>query len=118
MLRRRRPGTSFVEVLVAAVLLGVGIVGCLSTLAAAARLRHGASVREALAARAHDRLGWSFARGCAVGDTAFASVPGEIVQESWSQRRDSTVARLTLDLSARSSATVHRLRIVAERPCP
>jgi hypothetical protein len=114
----RRAGTSFVEVLVAAVLLAIGIVGCLSTLAAAARLRHGASIREDLAARAHDRLDWSFARGCVVGDTSFASAPGALVQESWSQRRDSTGARLTLDLSARSSAKVHRVRLVAERPCP
>jgi Tfp pilus assembly protein PilV len=113
-----RIGTSFIEVLVASVLLAVGIVGCLSTLAAAARLRHGASVREELAARAHDRLGWFVVRGCTVSDTAFASPDSAKVRDDWEQHRDSLRSHLSLQLSAPSSAMVHRVALSAELPCP
>ncbi len=102
----------------ASVLLAVGVAGSLSTLAAAARLRHGASVREELAARAEDRLGWFLARGCAAGDTAWTSPPSATVTDQWTSDRADSEARLSLALAARSSAMWHRLDLTVEVPCP
>ncbi|MEX2181295.1 MAG: hypothetical protein WD771_04590 [Gemmatimonadaceae bacterium] len=115
---RARAGSSFIEVLVASVLLAVGIVGCLSTLAAAARMRHGASVREELAARAHDRLGWFGARACIGPDTAGSAPAGAPVQVDWTRTRNAAGAHLNIELSAPASAAVHRVVVTAALPCP
>jgi hypothetical protein len=113
-----RHGTSFVEVLVASVLLAVGIVGCLSTLAAAARLRNGATLREDLAARAHDQLGWFFAQGCLAADTSYTAPASARIEEHWEHHRDASGARFAIALQVRASTRNEKLAIAADLPCP
>ncbi len=80
-----RAGVSLTEVLVATVLLAVGVGGTMGALAAALRMRNGASVRERVAAAAHERLTWFERAGCAVQDTAITvTAPlGTGIAESW-----------------------------------
>ncbi len=108
-----RRGVSLPEVLVAAVLLAVGVAGCLAALATALRFRTAAWERESLAAAAQDRLSWFAARGCAVGDTAFSPQPSARLTEHWRVAPESggaalfgvlrgTGARFAFDLRIRS----------------
>jgi len=55
---RTRSGVSLIEVIVATVLLAVGIIGCIGSLIASARLREEARTQETLAAALLDRLVW------------------------------------------------------------
>jgi len=87
---RNQTGVSLVEVLVAAVLLSVGIAGCLSALTGAARLRSAAAIRESLADLAESRLSWFEGRGCALVDTAITAPPGARMEEAWRVERDSS----------------------------
>lgn len=112
----RRPGVTLVEVLVATVLLGVGVSGTLASLAAAARLRGEARLRETMAAAVSDRLDWFAALGCASADTAGADLRAGRVVVAWSQV-DSAPSR-QLRVTARDSvARVAPLRLRAERRC-
>ena len=90
-----RAGVSLTEVLVAAVLLAVGVGGCLAALSTALRLRTGASARETIAAVAHDRLTWFEGAGCAVGDTLIESPAGTDAQEAWRVEREPGAVHLT-----------------------
>lgn len=112
-----RRGTSLVEVLVASVLLAVGVSGCLSTLAAAARFRERARAREELAAAAHDRLSWFVARGCTVTDSSRESAATSLMRSEWSVDRDSISARFVLAAVRTAPLVDERLAITATRPC-
>lgn len=112
----RRRGVSLVEVLVATVLLGVGVGGTLASLAAAARLRAEARVREAMAAAVADRLDWFAVRGCLSTDTAGADLRGRRILVTWAQR-DSAPGRRVRVTARDSLARVAPLRLTAERRC-
>jgi Tfp pilus assembly protein PilV len=112
----RRSGTTLVEVLVASVLLAVGISGCLSTLAVAARFRERAAAREELAAAAQHRIGWFLSRGCAHADTS-GSASDARLDQTWTFRRDSVGARIELDLTRRTPLVDERLTLAVDHPC-
>lgn len=79
-----RRGVTLIEVLVATVLLAVGIHGTLGALAAAQRLHRGARERDAVAARALDRLSWFAQEACVRGDTLAEAVEPPGVSVRWS----------------------------------
>ena len=112
-----RRGTSLVEVLVASVLLAVGVSGCLSTIAVAARFRERARAREGLAAAAHDRLSWFVARGCTITDSARESAASGLVRAEWRVERDSVAARFVLAATRTAPMLDERIAIEASRPC-
>lgn len=114
---RRRPGVTLVEVLVATVLLAIGVAGSLSTLSAAARLRDGARVREALAAVAHDRLGWFESLGCAATDTAAVDAGARGVRLSWTLRADSLGRELELRAEGAWGSRQQTLRVSTAVTC-
>lgn len=115
---RSRTAVSLIEVLVATVLLAVGVSGTLSSLSAAARLRHGASGREALAAAAHDRLAWFERAGCLAADSSATDELAGDVRVQWQLR--STVEGRTLQMEAVApwAARTHRLTLATSLPCP
>ncbi len=104
--------------LVAAVLLAVGVGGCLSALLAAARLRTRAAAREAVAHAVEARVAWFAAAACGVGaDSLVRSDSAARVAEVWRVRRDS--ARATLEGGAASAGPApHRRALRATRRCP
>lgn len=110
-------GVSLVEVLVAAVLLAVGVSGTLSSLSTAARLRHGASGREALAAAVHDRLGWFEAAACAFADSAATEDVAGGVRVQWELRSTPEGRALQLEASAPWAARTHSLTVTTAVPC-
>ncbi len=98
------------------VLLAVGISGCLSTLAVAARFRERAAAREELAAAAQDRIGWFLKAGCVTGDTA-GSLSDPKLAGHWSLRRDSADTHLALGFSRRSPLVDEQLALTVVHPC-
>lgn len=112
-----RRGTSLVEVLVASVLLGVGVSGCLSTLAVAARFHERARAREEIAAEAHDRLGWFVSQGCVVVDTLSDASSRGLVQGEWTVLRDSLATHLSLRLARSAPLVDERFALEATQPC-
>jgi len=115
---RSRPAVSLVEVLVATVLLAIGISGTLSSLSAAARLRHGASGREALAAAAHDRLAWFESAGCLATDSSATDEQPGAVRVQWELRSTTEGRTLELEGSAPWAARSHHLNLSTALPCP
>jgi prepilin-type N-terminal cleavage/methylation domain-containing protein len=115
--RRSRAGVTLVEVLVAAVLLGIGVAGTLSALATSVRFRSMALTRESIAAAGHRRLTWLEAVGCATNDTTVLSPAGAQVTERWELRRAGNV--VALDGMLEASHAAHRLRtdVRASWPC-
>jgi len=115
-------GVSLVEVLVAATLLAVGIVGTLHALLMSARLRTDADRREALVGALLDRLAWFEAAACAGRDTAGVSQLAGGMAAHWRVQAESTVRILTLDgrLDGRGGAPARdaKTNITARRPCP
>ena len=112
---RSRRGVSLIEVIVAALLLGVGVAGTLGAIAAAARLRQRAAVRELVASAALDRLHWFERRACATPDTAGTELLRG-VDVAW-ELRDSLGLR-SLRLFARGVARDREpLAIHASWPC-
>lgn len=112
-----RRGVSLPEVLVAAVLLAVGVAGCLSALATSLRLRTAAWERESLAAAAHDRLSWFAARGCSVGDTSFGPPPSLRFREHWRVAPESGGAALFGVLRGTGARSAFDLRIRSRVAC-
>jgi hypothetical protein len=115
---RSRPAVSLVEVLVASVLLAIGVSGTLSSLSAAARLRHGASGREALASAAHDRLGWFEAAACSSADSSATEEVSGGVRVRWELRATAEGRTLQLEASAPWAARNHHLSLSTSLPCP
>lgn len=106
---------SLIEVIVAALLLGVGVAGTLGAIAAAARLRQRAAVRELVASAALDRLHWFERSACTAPDTA-ASETRRGVAVAWDVR-DSMGLR-SLRVFARGTARDREpLAIHASWPC-
>lgn len=113
-----RPGVSLTEVLVASVLLAVGIGGTLGALSTAVRFRSGAAAREAIAATAHDRLGWFDATACLVPDTTIERpLPGTNARESWTLVHDSSGAHLAGSVRGRAVGVTVGLSLDARRRC-
>lgn len=112
-----RLGVTLVEVLVATVLLAIGVSGSLSALSAAARLRDGARVREALAAAAHDRLSWFEATGCAAGDSSGVDEGARGVQLTWNVRADSTGRAFDIAAEGAWGARQQELRVTTMVSC-
>lgn len=114
---RSRRGVSLVEVLVASVLLAVGVSGALGALVAAARLRHRASVREAVTRRVEARLAWFTLQGCATVDTTVADASG-VIEDRWRVTRSGGVIRLEGRTRSVDGGRPVRLSLVHERRCP
>jgi Tfp pilus assembly protein PilV len=114
---RSRAAVSLVEVLVATVLLAVGVSGTLSSLSAAARLRHGASGREALAAAAHDRLAWFERAGCFTADSSATDELTGAVRVEWQLRSTAEGRTLQLEAAVPWAARSHRLTLSTALPC-
>jgi Tfp pilus assembly protein PilV len=112
-----RPAVSLVEVLVATVLLAVGVSGTLSSLSAAARLRAGASGREALADAVQDRLGWFEAVACATADSIAADSAAGGVEVRWELRAIPAGRTLRLEASAPWAARPHEMTLATSLPC-
>ncbi len=113
---KTRPGVSLVETLVAAVLLMIGVAGSLHALAASARLRHEAAVRERTSSLVHDRLLWFEAGACAGGDTSETqALPGQ-GRLHWQVTGDSLQRVLRVELR-RAGHAVPRMQLVTRRPC-
>lgn len=112
-----RRGVSLVEVLVAATLLAVGIVGTLHTLLASARLKTDADRREALVGLLLDRLAWFEAAACAGGDTSGVTRLADGPEARWGVRAVGVVRVLTLDGSRGAGGRSARTHIVTSRPC-
>lgn len=118
---RIRRGVTLVEVLVSAVLLAIGIGGCLSALVGAARLRAGAAQREALADAAEARLSWFEARGCAgaasgIREAASGSLGGRL-REEWRVEPSAGGAALFLRLRLESRGGAIGDTLSALLPC-
>jgi Tfp pilus assembly protein PilV len=112
-----RPGTSLVEVLVASVLLAIGVGGCLSTLAVAARFRERARARDELAAAAHHRLSWFVARGCLVADSARGADSTARLRAEWRVVRAPGLARFDVAAIRTAPLVDERLALEAAHPC-
>ena len=102
MRSRSRAGVTLPEVLVAAMLLGVGVAGCVASLAVSIRFRNAATAREQVAATIASRLSWFEAVGCATPDTTIDPPPVARTKERWEVRHDPQGVRLTG--AARSAA--------------
>jgi Tfp pilus assembly protein PilV len=112
-----RPGVSLPEVLVAAVLLAIGVSGCLAAVATALRFRTMALTREAMAAASQARLAWFDASGCALADTVVRSAANAALTERWEVRRDSSVVRFDGVTSASHAGRPMRLAIATVKRC-
>jgi len=112
-----RSGVTLTEVLVAAVLLAVGVGGCLGALSTALRLRNGASLREGMAAAAHDRLTWFEAAGCTAGDTVIEIASTAGTSESWRTEHESGAVRLTGTSRGARGGISFTLSIETRRVC-
>ncbi len=112
-----RRGVSLPEVLVAAVLLAIGVAGCLAAMSTALRFRTMALTRESIAAHAQARLSWFDAEGCSVVDTLVQSDAGAAVAERWELHRDSSIARLDGVASATHAGRPMRLAIGTVKRC-
>lgn len=110
-----RPAVSLVEVLVATVLLAVGAAGTVAALAAAARLRLVASMRESAVATAESRLAWFEARGCATPDTTIEAAPPD--GERWTVRHDSLSVLLAGRAERRMGERIVRVPLTVRREC-
>lgn len=112
-----RRGVSLPEVLFAAVLLAIGVAGCLAAMSTALRFRTMALTRESMAARGEARLAWFDAHGCTVTDTIVESAAHAPVRERWEVRRDSSIARLTGAVRATHAGRAMRLDVGTIRRC-
>lgn len=106
------------EVLVAAMLLGIGIAGTMSAVATSVRFRGMALTREMMAAAGHRRLSWFEASACAIADTVIASSPAGRVREHWELRRTPTGAFLDGTLAAATPGRPMTWPVHASVPCP
>lgn len=113
-----RAGVSLTEVLVAAVLLAIGVGGCLGALSTALRFRSGAATREAMAAVASDRLTWFEAAGCTTGDSTIERpVEGIDASESWRISRDSATSIIEGKVAGRVAGVPLAIPVEARRRC-
>jgi prepilin-type N-terminal cleavage/methylation domain-containing protein len=112
-----RAGVTLTEVLVAAVLLAVGVAGCLGALSTAVRLRTGAAAREAMAAATHDRLTWFEANGCAAGDTSISGPAGVNATEDWQVTSDASTAHMSGGVRGRVAGIAFGVAIATRRGC-
>lgn len=112
-----RSGVSLPEVLVAASLLGVGVAGCLATLATSVRLRATASTREALSTAALSRLAWFEAVACVAGDTVIVAAGPEESHERFTVVRDTLGAALVGSVRALRAGRVVGVSVEARQAC-
>lgn len=103
----------------AAVLLAIGVGGCLGALATSLRMRNGAAAREVLAAAAHDRLTWFESSGCAVQDTliAVAEGAGNRAAESWQVAAEPSAVTLRGVATKSGAGVSFSLQLDTRRAC-
>lgn len=106
------------EVLVAAMLLGVGIAGTMAAVATSVRFRGMALTREMMAAAGQRRLSWFEATACASADTVISSSPAARISEHWELRRTPTGAVLDGTLAASTAGRPLTWPVHASVPCP
>ena len=97
---RARSGISLVEVMVAVVVLGVGLLSLAAANAAFARYARGAAWEARAATLAHRRIEW-LAASCAA-TSGSATTPGAV--ERWSSRRVAAIVHVDVGISAPPSA--------------
>lgn len=114
---RSRRGVTLIEVLVAAVLLGVGITGTLNALVAAARLRLQSDAREAVVGLMLDRLAWFESQACTLADTNGITRLADGPQAEWRLRAVGSTRILELTGARRDGASAARTRVVTSLPC-
>ena len=114
---RIRRGVTLIEVLVAAMLLGVGIAGTMQAVAVSTRLRADADRREALVGLMLDRLAWFEARACAGGDTLGVLRLPDGPETRWQVQAVGSARVLTLDGVRRVGRVEGRSRVMTSRLC-
>ena len=109
-------GVSLVEVLVAALLLAIGVGGCVQALLAAGRLRAQAAGRERLARAVESRLAWFEGHACTQADTVISVAAP--VEEWWRVRRDGAAISLEGRARVGTRGDSLRLPLTRRRRCP
>lgn len=112
-----RRGVTLIEVLVASVLLGIGIVGTLNAMVASARLHLRADAREAMVGLMLDRLAWFETSACTSADTAGVTRLADGPEARWQLRAVGSARILDLEGARSAAASSPRTRILTSILC-